>query len=188
MRRPSISPLWISTVLLLGCARASIDSSQVAAVSNDDTYAMLDHIWAGVRTTITSAKEPQTSPFTLTLSGSPVCPGGGQQTYQGTLTGTNTNGAGTANLSLTATLTKCVFDDLVATRTITTPSVTVTGTIAIANDAYGLTNLHMTSPGATLNGTTCEGGIDMTITAASPTSQPTATGTACGRSGTVPLP
>ena len=62
------------------------------------------------------------------------------------------------------------------------------GSIAITGDAYAATSVHLTASSVTVNGTTCTGGIDEMIVATSPSSQATATGTACGRSGVVPLP
>jgi hypothetical protein len=188
MRCRSSSHLWLAAILLAGCSKVGIDSSVIASVSNDDTYAMLDYVWSGVQETIASKKEPLTSPFNLALSYSLACPSSGQRLYQGTLAGTNTSGTGSATLSLTATLTQCAFDDRITIRTITASGIVVTGTIAIANDTYAATNLHMTASSVTVNGTTCTGGIDVMIVGTSPSGQPTATGTACGRSGVVPLP
>ena len=188
MRARSTLTLWLAVLFAAGCSKVGIDTASIASVSNDDTYAMLDFVWSGVRATITSKKEPLTSPFNLALSYSLDCPSSGQRSYQGTLVGTNTSGTGSATLSLTATLTQCAFDDRITIRTITASGVVVTGTIAIANDTYAATNLHMTASSVTVNGTMCTGGIDVIIVGTSPASQPTASGSACGRSGVVPLP
>ena len=188
MRCRSSSPLWLAVLLLAGCSKVGIDTSAIASVSNDDTYAMLDDVWNGVQATIASKKEPTTSLFSLALDYSLACTSGGTRSYQGTLAGTDTAGTGNATLSLTASLTQCGFDDITTIRTITASGVVVTGTITIAADAYAATNLHMTASSVTVNGTTCTGGFDVMIVGTSPSTQPTATGTACGRSGVVPLP
>ena len=179
----------VVAVLLGACNRVGgIDYSQIAAVSNNDTYATVADIWAGAQAAITARLEPLTGTFTLALNYAVVCPSGGQRSYQGTLTGTNTNGTGSAALALTGSLTKCAFGDTFKTTTITASGVTITGTIAITNDAYAATSVHLVATGVTVNDVVCAGGIDMTLTALAPSSQATAAGTACGRTGSVPLP
>jgi hypothetical protein len=86
------------------------------------------------------------------------------------------------------TLTECVVDDGTTIRTFTATGITAAGTITITADAYAETNVRLTASGVTVNGTTCMGGIDVTIVATAPSSQATASGTACGRTGVVPLP
>jgi len=188
MRRLIFSLPLLAVLPFSGCKRVGIDASDIASVSNDDTYAMLAFVWDGVQAAVNSKKEPQTSPFNLALSYSAGCPNGGQRSYQGTLAGTDSSGTGTATLSLTGTLTACVVDDGATARTFNATGVAATGTIAIAGDAYAATNVHLTASSVTVNGTICTGGVDLLVAAASPSSQPTVTGTACGRSGVVQLP
>lgn len=171
-----------------GCTKVGIDTNDIAAVSNDDSYAMLAFVWSSVVTTINSKKEPLTSPFNLALDYTGACPNGGQRSFQGTLAGTDSSGTGKATLSLAGTLTACMVDGGTTVRTFTASGIAASGTIAITGDAYAATSVHLTATSATVNGTACAGGIDETIVAASPTSKPTATGTVCGRSGVVPLP
>jgi hypothetical protein len=188
MRRRVLLPLLLAVLLFPGCSKVGIDTSVIAAVGNDDVYALLSYVWSGVVQPINAKKEPLTSPFTVTLDYTAACSSGGQRAFQGTLTGTDSSGTGSATLSLTGTLTQCMVDDGTTIRTFTASGVSATGTIKIASDAYAATSVHLTASSVTVNGTVCAGGIDETIVAASPTSQPTATGTACGRTGTVPLP
>jgi hypothetical protein len=178
----------LAVLLLAGCSRVGIDNSGVAAVSNDDTYALLAYVWDAVPAMINAKKEPFTSPFSLALADSAACSDGGQQSYTGTLAGTDSSGTGSATLSIVGTLTECVADDGTTLRTFTATDIAAAGTIAITGDAYAATSVHLTASGVTVNGTTCMGGIDVTIVATAPSSQATATGTACGRSGVVPLP
>jgi hypothetical protein len=185
--RPFSLPL-LAVLLFAGCSKVGIDTSEIAAVSNDDTYAMLAFVWDGVQAAINSKKEPLTSPFTMALDYTAACADGGQRSYTGTLAGTDSSGTGSAALSLAGTLTECVADDGTTVRTFTATDIAATGTIAITGDAYAATSVHLTASTVTVNGTTCTGGIDAMIVASSPSSQPTATGTACGRSGVVPLP
>jgi hypothetical protein len=183
---------WIRLALALSLAGCSgvggIDNTPSNTLGNDETYAALALIWDGTREAITSKKEPADPTFTLPLSYALVCPSSGQRSYQGTLTGTNNAGTGSATLAMTASLTNCAVDDKVNITTVTASGVTISGTIAIANDAYAATNLHLTSTNVTVNGKACTGGIDVTIVGSAPNAQPTSTGTACGRSGSVPLP
>jgi hypothetical protein len=188
MSRRLFSLPLLAVLLFAGCSKVGIDTTAVAAVSNDDTYAMLAFVWSGVQATVNSKREPLTSPFTLALDYTAACPDGGQRSYQGTLTGTDSSGTGSATLALTGTLTNCMADDGTTVRTFTATDIVATGTILITGDAYAATSLHLTASSVTVNGTTCAGGIDERIVATSPSSQPTATGTACGRSGVVPLP
>jgi hypothetical protein len=188
MRRRLFSLVPLAVVLFAGCSRVGIDTSVIAPVSNGDTYAFLAYVWDGVQATINSKKEPLTSPFNLAFDYTAPCPNGGQRSYTGNLAGTDSSGTGSATLSLTGTLTACIVDDGTTVRTFTATDITAAGTIAIASDAYAATNVQLTASGVTVNGTACTGGIDATIVATAPSSQPTATGTACGRSGVVPLP
>jgi hypothetical protein len=188
MRHRLFSLPLVAVVLFTSCKRVGIDTSVIAAVSNDDTYAMLAFVWDGVQTTINSKREPLTSPFSLALNYTAGCSDGGTRSYQGTLAGTDSSGTGTATLSLVGTLTACIADDGTTLRTFAATGIVATGTIAISGDAYAATSVHLTASSVTVNGTTCAGGVDVTIIATSPSSQPTATGTACGRSGAVQLP
>jgi hypothetical protein len=176
------------TIALTACAAGSIDNSQNTGLSNDDTYATLADIWSGAQAALNAKRDPQDANFTLPLSYTIVCPSGGQRLYQGTLTGTDSAGTGSATLAMTASLTSCAFDDGVKITTITATGIGINGTIAISNDAYATTNLHVTATTVTVNGIACLGGIDVTISGPSPSAQPTSTGTACGRAGIVPLP
>jgi hypothetical protein len=178
-----------SALALLACSRVGgIDSNLISSVSNDDTYAALAGMWAGGQAAINAKREPLTGTFTLPLSYAIPCPAGGSRAYQGSLSGTNTNGAGSATLSMTAALDKCAFDNRVRITTVTTSNLSITGTIAIASDAYATIALHMTAGTVTVNGINCAGGVDVTLAAPTPSSQPIATGTSCGRTGAVPLP
>jgi hypothetical protein len=188
MRRHPCSLPLLAVLLFAGCSKVGIDTSGAVAVSNDDTYAMLTFIWDGVATTINSTKEPLTSPFSLPLAFAGACPTGGQRSYTGTLAGTDSSGTGSAALSLAETLTECLVDDGTTIRTFTATDIAATGTIAITGDAYAATSVHVTASNVTVNGTTCMGGIDVTIFTPAPSLQATATGTACGRTGVVPLP
>jgi hypothetical protein len=64
----------------------------------------------------------------------------------------------------------------------------VNGSVAIVNDTWDAINVHLVTQSVTINGITCPGGIDVTITGTAPSAQPIATGTSCGRTGAVPLP
>lgn len=177
-----------AALLLAACGVGGIDTTGVAPISNDDTYATLGYLWSGVRSAIERQREPSTDTFSLPLSFQVACAGGGSGSYQGTLAGTRANGAGTANLNVTATLTDCRFSDTRAVTTITASGVAVTGTIAIVNDAWDAINLHMIATTVTVNGVSCPGGIDVMLTGTSPSARPVSTGTACGRTGAVALP
>lgn len=188
MRRRLPRALHVGAALLLAaCGVGGIDTTAVAPISNDDTYATLGYLWSGVRSAIEREREPSTDTFSLPLSFQVSC-AGGSGAYQGTLAGTRTNGSGTANLNVTATLTDCRFSDTRAVTTITASGVSVTGTIAVVNDAWDAINLHMIAPTVTVNGVSCPGGVDVMLTGTSPSSRPVSTGTACGRTGAVALP
>lgn len=192
--RPARIPLRATAVALLvlvltGCAKVGgIDASLVSPITNDVAYATLGYMWSGVRGAIAAKREPSADTFSLPLSYQLLCTRGGQGSYQGTLTGTKSGGNGTATLSLTGTLSGCQFDDKVTVTSITASGVTITGSVAIANDTWGAINIHMVATSVTVNGIACPGGVDVIITGTSPSSQPTSTGVACGRSGAVPLP
>jgi hypothetical protein len=174
---------------LAGCSGVGgIDNTPTNSLGNDETYAALSLIWSGTREAITSKKEPVDQTFALSLNYALVCPSSGQRAYQGTLSGTNNAGTGSATLAMTASLTNCAVDDKVKITTVTASGVTISGTIAIANDTYAATNLRLTSANVTVNGKACPGGIDVAIVASAPAAQSTSTGTACGRTGSVPLP
>jgi uncharacterized protein YceK len=174
---------------LSGCSSvASIDTSNVSPVSNDDTYATLEYLWAGVRTAIESRREPSTATFSLPLSYQFACTRGGQGAYQGTLAGTQSGGTGSATLSLTGTLTACGLDNNVKITTISASGLTVTGTIAITNGAWGAMSISIVAPSVTVNGISCPGGVNVMLTGTTPFTQPISTGTACGRVGAVTLP
>lgn len=165
-----------------------IDTAAVSPISNDLTYATLGYLWGGARTAIQNKREPLTSTFTLPLTYQLPCTRGGQGSYQGTLAGSKSGGSGSATLTLTATLSACQFDDKVKITTISASGVTISGTIAVTNDTWGAMNVRMVAPTVSVNGTTCPGGVDVTLSGTSPSAQPISTGTACGRTGAVPLP
>jgi hypothetical protein len=177
----------LATMMGSGCA-GGIDESLNSPISNNDTYAALGYLWSGAREAILRQREPSTDAFNLTLSYGLLCPRGGSGAYRGTLSGTKTAGTGSGTLAVTGTLDACQFDDITTVRVVTAPNVTVTGTMAIAGDTWSTITLHMVASAVTINGVTCPGGVDVTITGSSPASQPTSTGTACGRTGAVPLP
>jgi hypothetical protein len=177
----------LATMIGSGCA-GGIDESLNSPISNNDTYAVLGYLWSGAREAILRQREPSTDAFTLALSYGLLCPRGGSGTYHGTLSGTKTAGTGSGTLSVTGMLDACQFDDITIVRVVTAPNVTVTGTVAVAGDTWSTITLHMVASAVTINGVTCPGGVDVTIAGTSPSSQPTSTGTACGRTGAVPLP
>ena len=180
--------------LILATAMAScsgvggIDATSVSPISNDDTFATLGFLWGGARSAIESKREPATNTFNLPLSYQLPCTRGGQGGYQGTLAGTKAGGTGSGALALTATLTECQFDDRVTITTISASGFTVTGTIGIANDTWGAISIKMKATTVTVNGKTCPGGVDVLLTGTSLAAPPISTGTACGRTGAVPLP
>ena len=174
--------------VLGACSVGGIDPSSVSPISNDEAYATLGYLWGGARTSIEGKREPSTDTFTLQLSYKVPCALGGEGAYQGTLAGTKTGGTGSATLALTASLTVCQFDDGVTITTLSASGVTVTGSIGIANDLWGIINLRMVATSVTVNGKTCPGGVDVTITGTSPSAQTSSSGTACGRTGDVELP
>lgn len=159
-----------------------------ATVSNDDAVSTLSYLWNGTREAISGAKESPNATFTIPLKLSGACSGGGTRNYTGTLTGTASNGSGSATVNMTAALANCGYDQTSKITTITAASATITGTIAITNDAFGATTLTLTAPVVTVNGVDCTGGITMQLTASSPLAQPVATGTMCGRTGAIPVP
>lgn len=174
---------------IAGCSGVGgIDSSLVSPISNDDTFATIGYLWGGVRSAISSKREPDVGPFSLALSFKLPCTRGGQGSYQGTLTGTKTATGGSGTLSITASLAACQFDDRSVITTISASGVTAIGTIAIVNDTWGDINIHMVAPSVTVNGVACPGGVDVQLTGTTPSAPPTSTGTSCGRTGAVALP
>jgi len=180
--------LLVCSLGAAACSKVGIDATQVATVSNEDAYATLGGIWNGARAAITSPREPRTPSFTIPVNYTRNCPAGGQSSYQGTLTGTDTAGTGSATVALTAVLTNCAFDDRTRVTTVSATGVSIAGTIAITADTYGAINLRLIATSVTVNGKECTGGINMALQGSSPLAQPTASGTVCGRSGVVPLP
>lgn len=175
-------------LVLTGCGAGGIDTSLSSPISNNDTYATIGYLWSGARSAILNKREPSTDTFNLPLSFQLPCTRGGSGSFQGTISGTKTAGRGTATLAMTATLSACQFDDITVVRTVSASGVTVNGSIAIVNDTWDAINVHMNAPVVTVNGIACPGGIDVTITGTAPSAQPVSTGTACGRTGAVPLP
>ncbi|MCX5767895.1 MAG: hypothetical protein NTZ43_11815 [Gemmatimonadetes bacterium] len=174
---------------LAACSKVGgIDASLASPISNDATYATLGYMWSGVRAAIAAKREPSTDTFSLPLSYQVLCTRGGSGSYQGTLAGSKTAGNGTATLTMTGSLAGCQFDDKVTVTEITASGISITGSVAIANDTWGAINLHMVATSVTVNGIACPGGVDVIISGTSPSAQPTSTGVACGRSGAVPLP
>lgn len=165
-----------------------IDTTLTSPISNDDTFATLGYFWAGARSAIQKEREPSTNTFNLALNYALPCTRGGQGSYQGTLAGTKSGGTGTAKLALGAVITACQFDERVRIITISAPALTVSGTVAVTNDAWGAVNIRMVASAVTVNGVSCPGGVDVTLTGTSPSGQLTSTGTSCGRTGAVALP
>ena len=89
---------------------------------------------------------------------------------------------------MTATITACQYDDNIRITTISAPLVTLTGPIAVQNDMWSTVNVRLVASSVTVNGVTCPGGVDVTITGTAPSAQVVSTGTACGRTGAVQLP
>ena len=174
-------------VSLSGCV-GGIDATGVSPISNDETFATLGYMWGGVRSAIANKREPFDGMFTLPLSYQLPCTRGGQGAYQGTLAGTKTGGAGSAALAMTAALSACQFDENVKITTLSASGFTVTGTVAIANDAWGAISIRMIATSVTVNGKVCPGGVDVMLTGTTPFVPPISTGTACGRTGAVALP
>jgi hypothetical protein len=186
---PLIRHTAVTLVALLGVGCAGgIDESLTSPISNNDTYALLGYLWGGARDAIQREREPSTNAFSLALNYALPCTRGGSGSYAGTLAGTKAAGTGTATLSATGMLAACQFDDITTVRAVTAPNVTVTGTVAIAGDTWSTITVHLVATAVTINGVVCPGGVDVTITGSSLSSQPTSTGTACGRTGAVPLP
>ncbi len=177
----------LATMLGSGCA-GGIDESLNSPISNNDAYATLGYLWGGAVSAILREREPSTDTFNLALSYGLPCTRGGSGTYSGTLSGSKTAGTGSGTLAVTGTLDACQFDEITTVRVVTAPNVTVTGTVAIAGDTWSTITLHMVASSVTINGVTCPGGVDVMITGIAPSSQPTSTGTACGRTGAVTLP
>ena len=177
-----------ATVLLVSCGAGGIDNSLGSPISNNDTYATIGYLWGGARSAILNKREPSTDSFNLPLSYQLPCARGGSGLFQGTLSGTKTAGRGTGTLTMTATISACQFDDITVVRTVTATGVTVNGTVGIVNDTWDAIRIRLLAPTVTINGVSCPGGIDVMITGTSPSSQPTSTGTACGRVGAVSLP
>ena len=176
-------------IAVAGCSGVGgIDTTGVSPISNDATFQTLALLWAGARTAIESKREPSAATFNLALSSQLPCTRGGQGAYQGTLAGTRAGGAGSATLALTGTLTACQYDDKVTITTVSASGLTVTGTIAIANDAWGAISLRMVATNVTVNGVVCPGGVDVMLTGTTPFVPPISTGTSCGRTGSVALP
>ena len=173
---------------LAGCGAAGIDTSLTSPISNSDAYATLGYLWSGARSAILNKREPSTDSFNLPLSFQLPCTRGGSGSFQGTISGTKTAGRGTATLAMTGTLSACQFDDITVVRTVSASGITVSGSVAIVNDAWDAINVHLVAQSVTVNGITCPGGIDVTITGTAPSAQPVSTGTACGRTGAVSLP
>lgn len=178
--------LVLATLLGPGCA-GGIDESLNSPISNNDTYALLGYLWSGAREAILREREPSTNAFTLALSYALPCPRGGSGSYRGTLSGNKSAGTGSATLAVTGVLDACQFDEITTVRVVTAPNVTVTGTVAVAGDTWSTITLHLVASSVTINGVACPGGVDVTLSGTSPSSQTTSTGTACGRTGAVPL-
>jgi hypothetical protein len=178
----------VAMLVLVNCGAGGIDNTLGSPISNNDTYATIGYLWAGARSAILNKREPSTDSFNLPLSYQLPCTRGGSGSFQGTLSGTKTAGRGTATLAMTATLSACQFDDITVVRTVSASGVTVNGTINIMNDVWDAISIRLIAPTVTINGVSCPGGIDVMITGTSPSSQPVSTGTACGRTGAVPLP
>ena len=174
---------------LFSCSSVGgIDNSLSSPISNNDTFATIGYLWGGVRSAIQAKREPSTNTFSLPLTYQVPCSRGGQGSYQGTLAGSKNAGSGTATLAVTATITDCQYDDNVRITTVTSPLVTLSGTIALQNDTWSTVNVRLVASSVTVNGVTCPGGVDVTITGSAPSAQVVSTGTACGRTGAVPLP
>ena len=178
----------VAIALLAACASHGIDKTLVSPISNDDTFAMLDDMWAGVPAAIQSKREPSTDTFNLALTFADPCSRSGTRSYQGTLAGTKSNGSGTATLNLTASLTACEFDNTVSITKVTATGITVTGTIKILNDTWDAISLTMIATSVTVNDVLCPGGVNVMLTGTAPSAQPVSTGTSCGRVGAVNLP
>lgn len=178
---------FAAAMTMSGCA-GGIDTSLVSPISNNDTYAIIGHLYGGVRSAILNRREPSTDVFSLALGYQLPCTRGGQGSYKGTLAGTKIVGRGTATLAVTGVLADCQFDDITAVRTLSAPFVTVSGTVGILNDTWDAISIHLVAAAVTVNGVVCPGGVDVMITGPSPSAQPVSTGTACGRTGAVALP
>ncbi|MEO5816041.1 MAG: hypothetical protein ABIT20_12255 [Gemmatimonadaceae bacterium] len=177
-----------ATLVVTSCGAGGIDTTVGSPISNNDTYATIGYLWSGARSAILNKREPSTDSFSLPLSYQLPCTRGGSGSFQGTLSGTKAVGRGTATLALTASLSACQFDDITVVRTVSASGVALSGSVGIVNDTWDAISIHMVAPTVTVNGVSCPGGIDVMITGTSPSAQPISTGTACGRTGAVPLP
>ncbi|CAN5159038.1 hypothetical protein BH09GEM1_BH09GEM1_31960 [soil metagenome] len=186
-RAETFATLLLLPILASGCV-GGIDESLNSPISNNDTYATIGYLWSGARSAILREREPSTDAFSLALSFALPCARGGSGSYRGTLSGTKASGTGSGTLAVTGVLVECQFDDITIVRIVSAPNVTVTGTIAVAGDQWSAINIHLVASAVTINGVACPGGVDVTITGSSPSSQSTSTGAACGRTGAVALP
>ena len=141
-----------------------------------DQRAAASLFWSGATAAILKPKD-QTGQFNLTVSSGGGCSVRGTGTYTGTLSGANVNGNGVMNVALTAAFNQCTLFD---GNVITAPVVTFTGTVAITSDARAATQVRVVATVLTVNGRACEGGIDITVLASSPSAPATGSGTACG--------
>jgi len=181
--------LLAAVVGLAGCSKVGgIDTTGISPISNDDAVATLSYVWNGARDAIAGAQESPKSTFSIPVKLQGACSGGGTRNYNGTISGTNVNGAGTANVNITATLAKCGYDRTTTITVIDAATVTFTGTIAVSSDAYAATSITLTAATVTVNGTSCPGGISMVLNAATPGASPVASGDICGRSGSIVVP
>ena len=187
-RRSARTIALLAIVVTFSSCVSGIDPDNGTTLGNDESLATVGYLWGGMRTAIEAAREPATDTFSIALSHQLPCLRGGTGAYAGTLSGTKVAGTGSATVAATAALTACQFDDNVTITTITAASVIFTGTIAVVSDLWGATNVRLVGTSVYVNGKPCLGGVNMIITSNSPSAQPIATGTVCGRTGAVPLP
>ena len=188
-RPRSVGRTVITALMILASACVGgIDESLNSPISNNDTYAAIGYLWGGARSAILREREPSTDTFNLALSFALPCVRGGSGSYSGSLKGTKSSGTGSGTLAMTGSLASCQFDEITTVRIVTATAVSTTGTVAVTADAWGAVDIHLLASVVTINGVSCPGGVDVQISATSPSSQPTSTGTACGRTGAVSLP
>jgi len=165
-------------LLLAGCFKnpSAATPTGPSEATDSDQRAAVALFWSGAAAAINKPKD-QTGAFNVAVTSGGGCTLSGTGSYTGTLAGSNVNGAGVMNVSLTASFVKCTLLD---GNVISASSVTFTGTVAIAADARSTTQVRMVAPSLTINDRTCTGGVDVTVRAATPSSPATASGTACG--------
>ena len=168
----------VGVLALAACFKqptAAASTGPIEATDADQRTAVA-LFWSGASAAILKPKD-QTGTFNVPVTSGAACGVSGTGTYTGALSGANVNGTGVMNVTLTAVFNRCTLFD---GNVITSPSVTFTGTVAIASDLRSTTQVRMVATSLTVNDRVCAGGIDVTVNAASPSAVATGSGVACG--------